>query len=114
MVNNELKTNAEDEETLSRFHIISLYDAYSKMLTIKQQNYFRLYYFQDLSLTEIGDRYGITRQAVLDVLKKTSIELQDFEQKLGFVKIQSEILKYIKSLDNKKIQENIIKILENH
>ena len=60
-----------------------LFDCYSGMLTEKQQTCFDLYYNQDLSLAEIAEEAGISRQGVHDTLVRTEAALLDMEARLG-------------------------------
>ena len=63
---------------------LQLWDAYGPLLTDSQREICEKYYMYDLSLTEIAEEKGITKQAVSDALK-TSRELLDFyEGKLHF------------------------------
>jgi len=65
--------------------ITLLYDFYGELLTDKQKSVTELYYLNDFSLHEIAAEHGITRQAVLDMLKRTEKLLNQYEQKLGLV-----------------------------
>lgn len=62
-----------------------LFDYYGELLTEKQNAFFDLYYNQDLSLAEIAEEAGISRQGVHDALAKAEATLLNFEQKLGCV-----------------------------
>ena len=62
-----------------------LLDYYGELLTEKQKTCFDLYYNQDLSLGEIAEEAGISRQGVHDSLVRAEALLLDFEQKLGCV-----------------------------
>ena len=62
-----------------------LFDYYGGLLTEKQNTFFDLYYNQDLSLAEIAEEVGISRQGVHDALIKAEAALQEFEEKLGCV-----------------------------
>ena len=62
-----------------------LLDYYGELLTEKQKTCFDLYYNQDLSLGEIAEEAGISRQGVHDSLARTEAILLDFEEKLGCV-----------------------------
>ena len=84
-----------------------LYDFYNQLLTEKQRNIVDLYYNQDLSLGEIADEFGVSRQAVYDILKRTEKLLYQYEEKLNFIRLTdiknkkiSEILDNIISLEN--------------
>ena len=63
-----------------------LYDFYGALLTEKQRNCFIMRYLEDYSLTEIGEALQITPQAVADQLKRTAALLQNYEDKLGFIR----------------------------
>ena len=63
-----------------------LLDFYGDMLTEKQRDVVDFYYNQDLSLSEIADNEGITRQGVRDNLKRAEGQLRDMEARLGLVK----------------------------
>ncbi len=65
---------------------VLLLDCYGELLTEKQRSAMELYYFEDLSLSEIGEPLGITRQAVLNLIKRTENILQNYEDKLGFAR----------------------------
>jgi hypothetical protein len=62
-----------------------LFDFYGETLTEKQQTLFDLYYNQDLSLGEIAENEGISRQGVHDAIARAEAALLDLEQDLGCV-----------------------------
>ena len=62
-----------------------LYDYYGELLTEKQRTCFDLYYNQDLSLSEIAEDLGVTRQGVHDSLVRAETLLRDFEDKTGCI-----------------------------
>ncbi len=61
-----------------------LLDFYGNMLTDKQREVIDLYYNEDLSLAEIAEHVGITRQGVRDSIKRAEGILQRTEEQLGF------------------------------
>lgn len=63
-----------------------LLDYYGGMLTDKQRDCFDMRYNQDLSLGEIGQELGISRQAVCDSLSRTEALLRRMEDNIGCVK----------------------------
>lgn len=63
-----------------------LFDFYGKMLTEKQQTIMDCYYNKDLSLSEIAENEGISRQGVHDSIKRAEAQLLDMENKLKFIK----------------------------
>ncbi|MEG2380527.1 MAG: YlxM family DNA-binding protein [Oscillospiraceae bacterium] len=72
-----------------------LFGFYQNMLTDKQIECIDLYYNEDLSLAEISELLGITRQGVRDNIKRAENSLYNIEEKLGLVKrfltIKSEL-----------------------
>ena len=63
-----------------------LLDYYGGMLTDKQRDCFDMRYNQDLSLAEIGEMLGVSRQAVCDNLSRTEALLRRMEENIGCVK----------------------------
>ena len=61
-----------------------LLDFYGDMLTDKQRDVMEQYYNDDLSLAEIADNQGITRQGVRDAIKRGESLLLELEEKVGF------------------------------
>ena len=74
-----------------------LFDFYRNMLTSRQAESIDLYYNEDLSLAEISEHMGITRQGVRDNIKRAENTFFDTEDRLGlasrFLKIKSDLLK---------------------
>lgn len=66
--------------------LILLYDYYGALLTERQQECFELRYNQDLSLGEIGQELGISRQGVFDNLSRAEALLKNMEAKTGCVR----------------------------
>ena len=62
--------------------INELYDIYQELLTDKQRVYIELYYHEDLSLSEIADEVGVSRNAVYDNIRRTEKLLLWYEEKL--------------------------------
>ena len=78
--------------------MILLYDYYGELLTKRQQECFELRYNQDLSLSEIGQELGISRQGVYDNLVRTEALLQRMEEKTGCVRRDMQCRKAAKSI----------------
>ncbi len=100
-----------------------LLDLYGKLLTEKQYKLLDDYYNNDLSLSEIAENVGITRQAVRDNLKKGENNLFEYEDKLGLMEkmviqeknitnIICDIREIEKAVNNQKIKNTIKKIEE--
>ncbi|MBE7010200.1 MAG: DNA-binding protein [Ruminococcaceae bacterium] len=65
--------------------IAMLYDFYGELLTPKQAQAIDLYYNEDLSLAEIAEPLGISRQGVRDAIKRGEKLLFSMEERLGLV-----------------------------
>ena len=72
-----------------------LLDFYGEMLTEKQRNCLVYYYEEDLSLSEIAENEGISRQGVRDSIKRAEAQLFDMEERLGLAKRFTEMKKGI-------------------
>ena len=71
---------------MDALHMALLFDYYGGMLTEKQRDCFDMRYNQDLSLGEIGEMLGVSRQAVCDNLTRTEALLRRMEENIGCVK----------------------------
>lgn len=80
-----------------------LYDFYGELLTDKQKKICELYYLDDLSLGEISEQQGISRQGVHDTLKRSEKQLYYYENKLDLVS---------RFVNQRKNVENIIDIID--
>ena len=69
-----------------KIEISMLWQIYGELLTEKQKEYIDYYYNEDLSLAEIAQNDGITRQGVRDIIKKGEKKLFEYEEKLEFMK----------------------------
>ena len=70
---------------MSAVEIVLLYDYYGDLLTQRQKECFEMRYNQDLSLGEIGEELGISRQGVHDNLSRAEALLREMEAKTGCV-----------------------------
>ncbi len=68
------------------FQMCLLFDFYGEILTEKQKELFDLYYNEDLSLSEISENLGITRQGARDGIVRAERILQEMERKLSLVR----------------------------
>lgn len=68
-----------------------LYDTYGALLTKKQREVYEDTVYHDLSLAEIAENRGISRQGVSDLLKRTTKTLTEYERQLGLLKRFSRI-----------------------
>ncbi|NLN06292.1 MAG: YlxM family DNA-binding protein [Firmicutes bacterium] len=86
-----------------------LYDFYGSLLTGRQREILELYYQHDLSLAEIADNTGISRQAVHDVVKRAVRALEKAEERLGlaarFVAQEKDLRRLQQLLSGKTVTE---------
>lgn len=68
------------------YRMTLLFDFYGELLTDRQKEFFDFYYNDDLSLAEIGENAGITRQGVRDVIVRAEGIMQEVEDKTGLIK----------------------------
>ena len=68
------------------YRMALLYDFYGDMLTDRQKEFYDLYYNEDLSLSEIAENYGISRQGVRDVIVRAEATLTELEDKTGIIR----------------------------
>ena len=100
------------------YRMTMLYDSYGDLLTDRQKEFYDLYYNEDLSLAEIAQNYGITRQGVRDIIVRAEASLQEIEEKTGLIfryhKMQTAIesieqtLNEIKLLNEETMQNNAL------
>ena len=83
-----------------------LYDFYGKLLTEHQQRIYEDVVFNDLSLSEIAENEGISRQGVSDLIKRCNKSLISYEEKLGLIKKFDETKSYVKKI------QRIVKIYQ--
>ena len=81
--------------------ISALLDVYGETLSEKQKTLTGYYYNDDLSLSEIAQNEGITRQGVRDAVKRAEAQLFDMEKKLGFAE------------RSRKVNEALVEIMAN-
>lgn len=68
-----------------RMRLGRLFDLYGGLLTDKQRDCLNMYFYDDLSLSEISEELGVSRQAVHDLLKRVEQTLEKYEDKLGLL-----------------------------
>ena len=68
------------------YRMTMLFDFYGELLTERQKEFFDLYYNEDLSLAEIAENAGISRQGVRDVIVRAEAAMQEIEDKTGIIR----------------------------
>jgi predicted DNA-binding protein YlxM (UPF0122 family) len=76
------------DSTRRRYRQLRLLDLYGLLLTEHQRRILHLAWELDWSYGEIAQREGVTRTAVYDVVRRTTVNLDDYERKLGLERTQ--------------------------
>lgn len=91
----------------TRDYLIILYDFYASLLSDKQCEYFEDYYFNNLSLGEISDNLGISRNAIHKAIKMVEDKLYFYEEKLELYKKRKALDAILKDDKYKEIREKL-------
>lgn len=99
-----------------------LFDFYGELLTDKQREYYDLHHNEDLSLSEIAEQSGISRQGVWDIIRRADKILVNTEEKTGMVarfarlRIQVDeietLLRHMKEQPEAEQQETLDTVLD--
>lgn len=84
-------------------YLAEIYDLYNKMLTEKQKKVFEDYYFENLTLEEIAENQGVSKNAVSKSIKNVKSLLMNYETNI-------KLYEYVKNI--KKEFENDKDILK--
>ncbi len=95
------------------FYYNALFDIYGEILTDKQKEYFKDYYFDNLSYGEIGEKYSVSRNAVFKQLKMATDKLEELEDKLHIYESLKRIEDRIDKIEDKKLREELVNLLNN-
>lgn len=87
------------------FVYTELYEEYSSLLTENQAEIFDLYYLKDLSLSEISEIKGISRQGVNDCILKARESLLFYESKLRLYAKREELKEFAKGLTEEEAKK---------
>ncbi len=88
-----------------------LFDIYGDLLTVKEQEYFSLYYEENLTLQEIADNFKVSKSYIGNMIKKIEIKLNDLESKLHILEKRNNLEKLLKVDDISQIHTEINKII---
>lgn len=88
-------------------HVSMLLEIYGKLLTAKQSDIIDLYYNDNLSLSEIAEELGITRQGVHKNLIDAENKLFDYEEKLMVLKQKLERQEIIESIQDEELKRRL-------
>lgn len=91
-----------------KVYLTILFDYYESLLTDKDRECFKTYYFDNLSLSEISENFNISRNAIHKRLKKIEDELMSFEKKLNLYYKEQKILNLVNDENLKEEIRNIL------
>ena len=99
--------------------VAQLYEVYGQLLNEKQRDVINCYYNEDLSLQEIADNDGKTKQAISDMINRSVDKLFEFENELSLLKSKTElkaslldIRELIESSNNKEAIRKLTEVIE--
>ena len=90
-----------------RIYLNNLYDIYGELLYSKKKEYFEMYYFDNLSLQEISDNLGVSRNAIFKQIKNAEAKLLFYEEKLELFKkkeVLNEVIENTSGSIKKKLE----------
>ena len=96
--------------------VAELLDIYGNLLNEKQRTSLEFYYYDDLSLSEIAENIGVSRQGVRDVIKRAENFLFFAEQELKLLERREIFNSTVQSLKNIELSseaEKLVDVLEN-
>lgn len=96
---------------MDRVEIINLFDVYETLLTDREKEIFKYYYYEDLSLSEIGENLNITRTGVFNTLKKVEEKLLQYENNLKLMNIKNTLKGLLEEQDIETIKSKLKKII---
>lgn len=89
-----------------------LYDFYGELLTAHRREIYEEVVFNDMSLSEAAEEYGVSRQGIHDIIRKCDEALRSYENKLHMVEqfgkirgLTNNLSAEIKNLKNLKPEE---------
>ena len=94
------------------FRYVELFEIYQGLLTDRQRQIFSSHYCFDLSLSEIAEPDGNTRQSVYAVVKNVKAKLDEYERELGIYKKNQQLIE-LASEDglSEEISQKILEIV---
>ena len=96
---------------MDRVELTNLFDIYESLLTDREKEIFKYYYYEDLSLSEISENLNITRTGVFNTLKKVEEKLTQFEASLKLMNIKNTLKGLLDEADIGVIKNKIKKII---
>ncbi len=91
-------------------YLNELYDFYGSLLTDKQRDYFENYYFNNLSLGEMAENYGVSRNAIHKQLKIVEERLKYYEENLELLKKAKKAESLVQKISDEKLRDEILEL----
>lgn len=91
--------------------ICDLIDCYKDLLTTHQANILISYYFDNMSYGEISQNYDCSRQSVQDIIKRSLLKLEHYEEVLGLNSLKHKLKQAI-TLSDQQMKNKLNEILE--
>ena len=88
-----------------------LYDIYGSLLTEKQKDYFEEYYFKNLSLSELANKYNISRNAIHKQIKETIKRLENYEYNLHLAKKNEMLENIITNISDEELKRKLQEVI---
>ena len=96
---------------MDRVELTNLFDIYESLLTDREKEIFKYYYYEDLSLSEISENLNITRTGVFNTLKKVEEKLLQYENNLKLMNIKNTLKGLLEEQDIETIKSKLKKII---
>ena len=93
------------------FRYVELFELYQSLLTKRQRELFSSHYLYDLSLAEIAEPEGNTRQSVYSAIKKVKQKLDEYEKELGVYNKNVKLRKLAEQNKDKELSNKILEII---
>ena len=91
-------------------YLNELYDFYGSLLTDKQRDYFENYYFNNLSLGEMAENYGVSRNSIHKQLKIVEERLKYYEENLELLEKSKKAEELVQKINDKKLRDEILEL----
>ncbi len=101
MYNQWVRENKAGDSMEEKVRLAYLFDFYGELLNSKQREIFEAFVFQDLSLQEMADESGVSRQAIHDKVRRSIHALEEYEEKLGLLEKNRRINEIAEQLESK-------------
>lgn len=95
----------------NRDYMVMLYDFYGELFNERQREYFEEYYFNNLSLSEIGEKLGVSRNAIHKGIQGVEEKLVFYEEKLGLYKKNSIICDIMEKVNDDNIKKELERLI---